>query len=111
MRTRDRANLMLGAAWGAWALALGWLVLYVLDARFGIPCPAYAIDDSSFGRDSWQWAPPGVACTYTDLDGEALVRIGPGWAPFVVTLMLIALPVLDLARRRLGRTARTVDAA
>jgi hypothetical protein len=111
MAARTRASLMIGASWALWVIALGWLTLYVLDARFGFPCPAYAFDDSAFGEESWQWAPPGVACTYTDLDGEVLVRIGPGWGPFVVVLMLVALPVLDLARRRLGRGAGATDPA
>lgn len=96
---RRVGNLLIGAAWAMWLLALSWAVLHAVDAALS-PCESYWYDDSAHGTPAWQWLPPGYQCTYTAVDSDAVTVVTrPGFEYAALALLLLALPVYGFARR------------
>jgi len=99
---RSVVNLWVGVAWGAWVVGLVWFGLRLVSDVVS-PCDYYLGDNSAKGSGSWQAMPPGVACTYSDSSGSAVVQTSPGYVMLVVALLLIVLPMYAAASRRLWR--------
>jgi hypothetical protein len=102
---RRVGNLLVGAAWALWCMALAWAALHAV-AGVVFPCETYWYDSSSSGTPAWQWFPPGYACTYTAADSDAITVVtSPGFANLAVALLLLAFPLYAIAQRRLSRKA------
>ena len=97
--------LLSGAAWTLWALALAWFVLhaaYVVATVGG--CPPYLGDNSSAGDPGWQWIPPGITCSYyANENAPPVVVVTPDFSLALLAILLVAMPVAAIARRRTHR--------
>lgn len=85
-------------AWLVWLATVGWLMASFTFTRLGVACPSYVGDNSGGPTSVWQWFPPGMACTYSD------VELTPDLSFLLLTLMAVAWPIawsaLVLDRRR-----------
>jgi hypothetical protein len=89
------------AAWIVWALALVWYLLRGLVDLLISPCAQLWYDGSGYGEPAWQWAPPGVSCTYFAEGSETAITLVtyPSWGPVVIALLLLAFPIAATRRR------------
>ena len=81
---------------GFWIVAAAGFALWIwfrYSFQGDLNCPVPGTSDSTYGKSSWQWFPPGEVCAYPGTD---IATDYPSTAGGVVGIFLVVVPLVVL---------------